>query len=276
MDKIYINNLEFIGYHGVFQEEKKLGQKFLVSLELSLNTREAGKTGDLSKSVHYGLLAKDIEKVFLEKSIDLLETCAENIAEMTLVNYPLVKEVQVSIKKPWAPLQMHFENVAVEITRKRHKAFLSIGTNIGDKERNLNTAIKLINSIANTKVTKKSKFLITKPFGYVEQDDFLNACLEIETLLSAQELLKEILKIELKMGRVREIKWGPRLIDIDILFFDKDIIEDENLAVPHPWICEREFVLEPLSEIAPNLIHPLKNKTISMLYRELIENIKKD
>lgn len=269
MDKIYINNLEFIGYHGVFPEEKKLGQKFIVSLELFLDTRVAGKTGDLSKSVHYGLLAKDVEKIFLEKSIDLLETCAENIAEMALKKYPLIKEIKVCIKKPWAPLQMHFENVAVEILRKRHKVFLSIGTNLGNKKENLTTAINLINSIENTKVVKQSSFLVTKPFGYTKQDDFLNGCLEVETLLSAQEFLKEILNIELKMGRVREIKWGPRIIDIDILFFDREIIEEENLAVPHPWICEREFVLKPLAEIAPNLIHPLEGKTISMLYRNI-------
>ena len=111
MDKIYINNLEFIGFHGVFPEEKKLGQKFLVSLELTVDTREAGKTGDLTKSVHYGLVAQDVEKLFLEKSIDLIETCAENIAEMVLKKYELVKEVKVIVKKPWAPLQMHFENV---------------------------------------------------------------------------------------------------------------------------------------------------------------------
>ena len=272
MDKIYINNLEFIGYHGVFEEEKVLGQKFLVSLEMELDTRVAGKTGDLTKSVHYGLVAKDVEKIFLTKRENLLESCAENIAEMVLKNYNLVKSVKVTVKKPWAPLQMHFENVAVEIIRKRHKVYLSLGTNMGDKKKNLETAIERINNIENTKVTKSSKILETKPFGYTEQDDFLNACLKVETLLEPQEFLDKILKIELEMGRVREFKWGPRIIDIDILFFDREIIEEDNLAVPHPWICEREFVLEPLSEIAPNLIHPLERKTISMLYRELIQN----
>lgn len=137
MDKIYINNLEFIGYHGVFEEEKVLGQKFLVSLEMDLDTRVAGKTGDLTKSVHYGLVAKDVEKIFLTKRENLLESCAENIAEMVLKNYNLVKSVKVTVKKPWAPLQMHFENVAVEITRKRHKVYLSLGTNMGDKKKTL-------------------------------------------------------------------------------------------------------------------------------------------
>lgn len=271
MDKIYINNLEFIGFHGVFPEEKKLGQKFLVSLELTVDTREAGKTGDLTKSVHYGLVAQDVEKLFLEKSIDLIETCAENIAEMVLKKYELVKEVKVIVKKPWAPLQMHFENVAVEITRKWHRVYLSLGSNIGNKRKNLMEAIRKIGELENTEVVKSSTILETEPFGYLEQDNFLNACLEVKTLMTAQEFLKEILQIELDMGRVREIKWGPRIIDIDILFYDKEIIEEDNLAVPHPWICEREFVLDPLSEIAPNYIHPLEKKTITMLARKLKE-----
>lgn len=271
MDKIYINNLEFIGFHGVFPEEKKLGQKFWVSLELTVDTREAGKTGDLTKSVHYGLVAQDVEKLFLEKSIDLIETCAENIAEMVLKKYELVKEVKVIVKKPWAPLQMHFENVAVEITRKWHRVYLSLGSNIGNKRKNLLEAIRKIGELENTEVVKSSTILETEPFGYLEQDNFLNACLEVKTLMTAQEFLKEILQIELDMGRVREIKWGPRIIDIDILFYDKEIIEEDNLAVPHPWICEREFVLDPLSEIAPNYIHPLEKKTITMLARKLKE-----
>lgn len=271
MDKIYINNLEFIGFHGVFPEEKKLGQKFLVSLELTVDTREAGKTGDLTKSVHYGLVAQDVEKLFLEKSIDLIETCAENIAEMVLKKYELVKEVKVVVKKPWAPLQMHFENVAIEITRKWHRVYLSLGSNIGDKRKNLLEAIRKIGELENTEVVKSSTILETEPFGYLEQDNFLNACLEVKTLMTAQEFLKVILQIELDMGRVREIKWGPRIIDIDMLFYDKEVIEEDNLAVPHPWICEREFVLDPLSEIAPNYIHPLEKKTITMLARKLKE-----
>lgn len=272
MDKIYINNLEFIGFHGVFPEEKKLGQKFLVSLELIVDTREAGKTGDLTKSVHYGLVAQDVERVFLEKSIDLIETCAENIAEMVLKKYELVKEVKVTVKKPWAPLQMHFENVAIEISRKWHKVYLSLGSNMGDKRENLLEAIKRVGELENTEVVKSSTILETEPFGYIEQDNFLNACLEVKTLLTPQEFLSSILKIELDMGRVREIKWGPRVIDIDILFYDAEIIQEDNLAVPHPWICEREFVLEPLSEIAPNYVHPLERKTIMMLARKLKES----
>ena len=271
MDKIYINNLEFIAYHGVFPEEKKLGQKFLVSAEMTTSTREAGKTGNLKKSTHYGLVANDIGEIFTGKSIDLIETCAEEIAEMILTKYPLISEVKVTVKKPWAPLQMHFENVAVEIIRKRHTVYLSIGSNMGDKKQNLFTAIEKIGLIKHTTVTKTSTIVETEPFGVKEQDDFLNACLEIKTLLYPHELLEELLKIEEEMGRKRIKKWGPRIIDIDILLFYKEVIEDDDLAVPHPWMCDRSFVLDPLCEIAPNVVHPLEKKTIFNLKRVLDE-----
>ena len=275
MDKIIIENLELIAEHGVFKEEKFLGQKFIISLEMTTDTREAGKTGNLNASTHYGFLADDVEKLFTSKSFDLIETCAEKIAEMILLKYPLISEVKVTVKKPWAPIRKHFDFVAVEITRKWHIAYLSLGTNMGDKKKNLLKAIEKIENLENTKVTSQSTILETEPFGYVEQDMFLNSCIEIKTLFTPQELLEKLLKIELEMGRVRTIKWGPRIIDIDILFFDDEIIQDKNLAVPHPWICERMFVLEPLSEIAPNLVHPLERKTVATLKRTLEKELEK-
>lgn len=275
MDKIIIENLELIAEHGVFKEEKFLGQKFIISVEMTTNTREAGKTGNLNASTHYGFVADDIEKIFTGESFDLIETCAEKIAEMILTKYPLISEVKVTVKKPWAPIRKHFDFVAVEITRKWHTVYLSLGTNMGDKKKNLLEAIEKIGKLENTKVTSQSTILETEPFGYTEQDMFLNACIEIKTLFTPQELLEKLLGIELEMGRVRTIKWGPRIIDIDILFFDDEIIQDKNLAVPHPWISERMFVLEPLCEIAPNLIHPLERKSVATLKRILEKELEK-
>ena len=275
MDKIIIENLELIAEHGVFKEEKFLGQKFIISVEMTTNTREAGKTGNLNASTHYGFVADDIEKIFTSESFDLIETCAEKIAEMILTKYPLISEVKVTVKKPWAPIRKHFDFVAVEITRKWHTVYLSLGTNMGDKKKNLLEAIERIGKLENTKVTAQSTILETEPFGYIEQDMFLNACIEIKTLFTPQELLEKLLSIELEMGRVRTIKWGPRIIDIDILFFDDEIIQDKNLAVPHPWISERMFVLEPLCEIAPNLIHPLERKPVATLKRILEKELEK-
>ena len=275
MDKIIIENLELIAEHGVFKEEKFLGQKFIISVEMTTDTREAGKTGNLNASTHYGFVADDIEKIFTSQSFDLIETCAEKIAEMILTKYPLISEVKVTVKKPWAPIRKHFDFVAVEITRKWHTVYLSLGTNMGDKKKNLLEAIEKIGKLENTKVTSQSTILETEPFGYTEQDMFLNACIEIKTLFTPQELLEKLLSIELEMGRVRTIKWGPRIIDIDILFFDDEIIQDKNLAVPHPWISERMFVLEPLCEIAPNLIHPLERKPVATLKRILEKELEK-
>ena len=275
MDKIIIENLELIAEHGVFKEEKFLGQKFIISVEMTTDTREAGKTGNLNASTHYGFVADDIEKIFTGESFDLIETCAEKIAEMILTKYPLISEVKVTVKKPWAPIRKHFDFVAVEITRKWHTVYLSLGTNMGDKKKNLLEAIGKIGKLENTKVTSQSTILETEPFGYTEQDMFLNACIEIKTLFTPQELLEKLLSIELEMGRVRTIKWGPRIIDIDILFFDDEIIQDKNLAVPHPWISERMFVLEPLCEIAPNLIHPLERKPVATLKRILEKELEK-
>lgn len=275
MDKIIIENLELIAEHGVFKEEKFLGQKFIISVEMTTNTREAGKTGNLNASTHYGFVADDIEKIFTSQSFDLIETCAEKIAEMILTKYPLISEIKVTVKKPWAPIRKHFDFVAVEITRKWHTVYLSLGTNMGDKKKNLLEAIEKIGKLENTKVTSQSTILETEPFGYTEQDMFLNACIEIKTLFTPQELLEKLLSIELEMGRVRTIKWGPRIIDIDILFFDDEIIQDKNLAVPHPWISERMFVLEPLCEIAPNLIHPLERKPVATLKRILEKELEK-
>ena len=104
MDKIYLKNVEIFANHGVFQEEKNLGQKFILDLELTLGLEEAGKTGDLTKSVHYGELCHGIEKEFTKVSYDLIETAAEKVAEYTLVNYPIGESAKVTLKKPWAPI----------------------------------------------------------------------------------------------------------------------------------------------------------------------------
>ena len=115
MDKIYIRDLEFIGYHGVFEEEKKLGQKFFVSLELTTSLREAGLNDDITKTTHYGEVSESVKKIFFQKKYDLIETLAEDIAREILLNYPLISELKLEIKKPWAPVGIPLKDVSVEI-----------------------------------------------------------------------------------------------------------------------------------------------------------------
>lgn len=272
MDKIFIRELEFIGYHGVFEEEKKLGQKFLISLELNTDLRNAGVNDDIEKTTHYGFVSKTVEEVFFSKKYDLIESLAEDIARQILLNYKYISKVKLEVKKPWAPVGIILNNVSISIERQWNTIYLSLGSNIGNKKENLEKAIENISKIKDTFVTKKSEIIETEPFGYKEQDNFLNACVELKTLLFPKELLYKLLNIEKEMGRERKIKWGPRIIDLDIIFYNKDIIEEEDLVVPHPYMEYRDFVLKPMEEINPHFVHPLLRKRISTLRKELEEN----
>ena len=145
-----------------------------------------------------------------------------------------------------------------------NRTYLLLGSNMGDSHQQLQTAIKKIEDNIGTLV-RHSGLYATAAWGNTHQPDFLNQVILVETTLSAAETLQQILTIEYKMGRVRTLKNAPRIIDIDILFFNKEIINEMNLAVPHPEIQNRRFVLVPLNEIAPNLKHPLLSKSIHQL-----------
>lgn len=141
-----------------------------------------------------------------------------------------------------------------------NKAYLGLGTNMGDREEYLISAVKLLDNNEDITVTNKSKVYETKAWGYTDQADFLNICIEIETSLNEYELLKICQEIELKLNRERIIRWGPRTIDVDILFFNDIILNNEDLYIPHPRISERAFVLIPLMDINKNLL--IKGKVI--------------
>lgn len=269
MDKLYLENVEIFANHGVFQEEKTLGQKFIISLELTLDTREAAITGDLTKSVHYGELCHRIEEEFKKESYDLIETAVEKIAEYILFNYDMVKKVKVMLKKPWAPIGRHLDYAAIEIERAWHKAYISIGSNIGDKKKNIEEAIERLKDIKEIRVSKVSTLIETAPWGVEEQEEFLNGAIEINTILSPKDLIATLLKIECEMKRERVLRWGPRIIDLDVIFYDDLISNDEEIILPHPRMEERAFVLEPLNEIAPYMLHPIKNKRVFQLLNEL-------
>ena len=246
MDSINIKGLEVFAHHGVYREENVLGQKFVVDVSMQVSTREAGRSDDIRKSVNYGSVCDDIQKVMKNRNYKLIETVAEEIADMILLTYDDVRGVNVTVKKPWAPVMVHVDTVSVSISRKKHTAYLGLGSNIGDRESYLDMAIDELNKDKYTKVTRVSDFIETEPYGGVEQDDFLNGCLEIETLRTPEELL--------------------RLVNgIDILLYDDVVYDSEDLHIPHVEMHKREFVLEPLSAIAGYKRHPLLGKTISEL-----------
>ncbi len=276
MDKIIIKDLEIFAYHGVFQEEKQKGQNFIVTAELFLDLRDAGMTDELDKTVNYADVCQEIYSSMTDEKYNLIEAVAENMAGNILLKYEAIKEVHIIISKPEAPIDMTFDTVCVDITRKKHIVYLGLGSNLGDKEGYLDYAVDQLNMDEYIKVKNISSYIVTKPYGDVEQDDFLNGCVEIETLYTPKELLAVTSDIEQGAGRKRIVHWGPRTLDIDILLYDQDIIMEENLKIPHIEIAKRDFVLVPLCEIAPFAYHPGYNKTVLELLemRKGIENIK--
>lgn len=264
-DEIHIENLEFFARHGVFPEETKLGQKFIVSLTMYMNTRKAGKSDNLEVSVDYGAVSHFITDYMKENTFLLIEAAAENLVRELLLHFPLVKGIDLELKKPWAPIGLPVEYASVKISRFWHRAYLGMGSNLGDKKGYLDQAVEKIKEDPECVVEKVSQYLVTEPYGGVEQDDFLNACMVVRTLLSPEELLDKLHEIEQEAHRERIIHWGPRTLDLDILMYDDLMMESDDLIIPHIEMDKREFVLKPLCEIAPNLRHPILKKTVSQL-----------
>ncbi len=269
MYKINIEDLEVYAYHGVNEEEKRLGQKFLISAELTLNNHINIFDDDIEQSVDYGKVCTLIQRVVTESKFNLIETLAENLAERILLEYYKIRSVIIKVSKPSAPIPLPFKNVSVQIERSWHTAYVSMGSNMGDKEAYLNGAVKEIAENPLCRVMALSQFIVTKPVGDVPQDDFLNGCVCVETLYSPHELLELLHNIEDKAGRKRTIKWGPRTLDLDIVLFDDVIISDGTLTIPHAEMQNRFFVLEPLTEIAPYVVHPVYKCTVSELLTRL-------
>lgn len=148
---------------------------------------------------------------------------------------------------------------------KANQVYLHTGTNLGSREANLRRANEWIEREIGP-IGEASKVYRTKAWGITDQPDFLNQALWVSTLLPPFQLLERIQAIERRMGRVREVKWGERIIDIDILFFNNEVIDTETLTIPHPYLHYRNFVLLPLMDIAPGLVHPVFGLTIAELY----------
>ncbi len=150
----------------------------------------------------------------------------------------------------------------------KHIAYIGIGSNLGDKVDYCEKAISKILNVKKHRLLAKSSFFKTAPVGYLSQDWFVNAVIKIETELGPLELLRTLKTIEAQLGRTETIRWGPRTIDLDILFFDDIQIQTEELKVPHPLIQDRKFALIPLAEINRQLVHPVLKKTIQQLIEE--------
>jgi len=249
LDCIALRGVSGFGFHGVLAHERRDGQDFSVDVDLYLDLAPAAASDDLHMTVDYGTIADRTYGLITGEAFDLIEKLAGSIAAMCL-EYDRVQHVVVAVHKPQAPISVPFTDVIVRVTRTRtHRAILSLGANMGDRFAALQGAVKGLAAHPGISVGRGSSVFATKPVGGVEQDDFLNAVVAISTSLSPDQLLAAVQGIENDWHRVRDVRWGPRSLDIDIIAFDDLVQHDDVLTLPHPRAHERAFVCVPWSEI---------------------------
>jgi len=206
-----------------------------------------------------------------ECSYDLIERAAQKTAEDILLSFPLIEEVTLEVEKPQAPIAMEFETVSVCITRGWHRVYLAFGSNMGDRRKYIHSALEGIKAHPFIRHVRVSDYYTSTPYGGVEQEDFINGAAELETLLGPGQLLEFLHRLEEQAGRKREVHWGPRTLDLDILFYDQEIVDEEELIIPHKDMENRDFVLLPLMELAPGLRHPITGRTVEEMVSKLKE-----
>lgn len=274
MDQIIIENLQVYAHHGVYREENEKGQNFYINAVMETDTRQAGMLDDLDLSTNYGEVCRFLDSFLKEHTYQLIETVAEKTAEAVLIKFPLIRRITLEVRKPEAPVPLPFESISVKISRGWHRAYLSCGSNVGDREAHLNGAVAALRDDDRCRVLRVSDWIMTAPYGDVEQEDFLNGAIMLETLYEPHMLLEKLHEIEHAHGRERKVHWGPRTLDLDILLYEECIMYTDDLIIPHIDMQNRYFVLKPLAQIAPYERHPLSGRSILQLYEALMQSDK--
>jgi len=254
-DRIIIDGLRVVSVVGVLDHEREAPQPLRIDVDMHVDLHDAGLSDDLDETVHYGEVCGRLVEVARGSSDRLLERLAQRMAEAVLA-FPRVAAVDLTLTKLRPPIPEDVQTSAVRIHRVRtslsrlaaHRAIIALGTNLGDRVAHLKFAIERFGE----SLVAQSQVFETDPVGGPEnQGAYLNMVAVIETELDPYALLRWLHRIEADAGRVRNVHWGPRTLDLDLLFFDDVVIEGGNLAVPHPRYAERRFVLAPLDEVAP-------------------------
>jgi dihydropteroate synthase/2-amino-4-hydroxy-6-hydroxymethyldihydropteridine diphosphokinase/dihydroneopterin aldolase len=255
-DRIRLIGLEATGHHGVFDFERRDGQRFIVDLDVSLDLARAAASDDVADTLHYGELADKVVSRIESEPVGLIETLAESIASLVLDHDP-VRAVTVTVHKPGAPITAPFEDVSVTVTRRRPltRAVIALGGNLGDREANLARAMAMLSETPDVWLRQRSG-MVESPALRLDGVDYdapryLNAVVAVDTRLSARGLLRELNRIESALGRVRDTRWGDRTLDLDIITFGDARIHDDLLTIPHPRAGDRAFVLVPWLEVDP-------------------------
>lgn len=269
---IHIKDIKVFGFIGVYEEEKTVGQEFLISVSFSLSEGLDLSTDNLDNTVDYSDMCDRISSYFTDKRCDLMETAAEELSCILLNTYDMMTELTLEIHKPNAEINVEFGDVYVSCTKKWEKVYMSLGSNMGDKDGYINNAVNALKEYDTIRNVRLSNIYTTKPYGNTDQDDFRNAVCELECICTPFELLDICNKIENDNGRVRDEHWGPRTLDIDIVLFGDRVINTDRLIIPHIDMHNRQFVLEPLCELAPGAVHPSLRKNVLSLFRDITDS----
>ena len=284
--KILIKDLVLYGYHGVRDHEKKDGQYFIFNIAIYINDRGLEESDNLKDTLSYSDVIEEIKEINKGKRCDLLETLCRVMAGAIMDMSSLVEKVDIRIEKPDPPIDEKLGSVGVEYTSSRlggytgadngETAFLSLGSNMGDRKANIEKALESLERDPRIQVVKTSSYYETAPMYDKDQPDFYNIAAMLKVGLDPFSLLGLIKGIEHDMGRkAGQKRYGPRPIDIDILYYGDRTIKSDILQVPHPLINERKFVLLPLSEIAPGITIDGMDIKSYLDEKKLMEKVKK-
>ncbi|MCX5971139.1 MAG: 2-amino-4-hydroxy-6-hydroxymethyldihydropteridine diphosphokinase [Coprothermobacterota bacterium] len=281
--RIVLEGFPLQAFLGCLEEEQQRRQSIVVDLSLFLPPPASDW---LEQTVDYRAVLGQLQALVASRHWNLIETLCQAVALDLLHCFPRLLAVRVRLHKPEAPLGVPFADLYAEITlgrpgedgcrgenerERRTTAWIGLGSNLGDRREMLRRAVHACRSLGAVEAC--SSLYQTEPVGFQEQPPFLNAALRLRTDLTARALLKGMKAIEADLGRrgdacVAPTRWGPRTIDLDLLFYGHQVINEEGLVVPHPQLHRRGFVLFPLLELASAFFHPVLHRTVLDLWLE--------
>ncbi len=260
-DRIDINGLTITTVVGALPHEREIAQPLRIDLSLIVDLHDAGRSDELADTVHYGLVTERVAAVVRESTDVLLERLAHRVAEV-VVGFDRVDGVELTVTKLRPPIAEHVETTSVRIYRTAadfdvapagmHRAIVALGSNLGDRGAYLCHALAALGGVVD-----RSQVYETDPVGGPDgQGPYLNMVAALDTPLDPFAFVRRCHRIEAEALRERAVHWGPRTLDVDVLFYDDVTVTSPELTIPHPRLAERRFVLAPLAEVAPERCPP--------------------
>ncbi|MBK8468514.1 MAG: dihydroneopterin aldolase [Candidatus Phosphoribacter sp.] len=272
-DRIVIQGIEGTGFHGVFEHERRDGQRFVVDVVLELDLRRPARSDNLTDTVHYGEVAAAVVSRIEGEPFDLIERLAEVIAA-DLLESGAVDAVEVVVHKPQAPVPVPFTDISVEIRRERGvPVVVAVGSNLGDRVRTLTEAVEMLADLPGFTITAVPPLVLSAAIGGIDQPTYLNGVVLGTFSGSPASLLRGLHGIEHAHGRTREVRWGARTLDLDLVQFGvpgsarERLSAEPSLLLPHPGAIERAFVLLPWAHADPEATMRLGHSTSDPIVR---------